>query len=662
MNCGERLTLSALVQLWSVIVVLPQLRIHWKLALLAVTFLLPIAVLAWLLIEQSYKDIDSALAELDGSRYERSLVRTYIALAKGDAAAAVESLAAVQEVNAAVGASMALEDAPAKMDQVVRQAASHTITNDAFKAVHELIRLVGDGSGLILDPDLDSFYVMDLVVTKMPPAVGEAIGAFDAANRLLAKEKPSVSDIAQLQMHLGQLSYTIHRLELALNSAIKGNADRMLSTALLGPFNRFRDAVDAYHAVLSGLADSAAQGQTNSQMANGLPALKQAVVDQGENVWQLADQELDRLLDVRIKGFKRKLQISLGGSGLALVLAALLSVLIARSISRPVADLVQALKGMAEGDMTVHVPYQELDDEAGMLAKGAAEMQSHLHDLAKQVLDKSVQLHNAAHEIMGAVEGQVAISSQMSASVAEITSTVEELSASSSQIAEHSHSVVEIANLTYSNSKRGSDSMQMVLGKMQDIQGDNQHSLSEILELGNRSKEISKVMDIINQVADQTKLIAFNAALEAASAGDAGRRFSVVAAEIRRLADSVTESTGEIETKIGQIQDSINRLVITSEKGANGISAGLDAATETFANLSEIVEAAAQTSDAAQQISLSTQQQKTASSQVAVALREIVVAGGSTTQSITNISKISKAMESLSKSLGDVVKRFRLRS
>ena len=97
----------------------------------------------------------------------------------------------------------------------------------------------------------------------------------------------------------------------------------------------------------------------------------------------------------------------------------------------------------------------------------------------------------------------------------------------------------------------------------------------------------------------------------------------MVAGEIRRLADSVTDSTREIEAKISEIQDSISRLVITSEKGASGITAGLSASANATERLNEIVSAASQTSSAAQQISLSTQQQKTASSQVVLALREI---------------------------------------
>ena len=128
--------------------------------------------------------------------------------------------------------------------------------------------------------------------------------------------------------------------------------------------------------------------------------------------------------------------------------------------------------------------------------------------------------------------------------------------------------MVDIATLTYDNSRKGREGMELLTAKMGHIHHENQASLAEIIHLGDASKEISKVMKIITAIADQTKLIAFNAALEAASAGETGRRFGVVAAEICRLADSVTESTGEIETKVTQIQDAIGRLVLTSEKGS----------------------------------------------------------------------------------------------
>ena len=341
--------------------------------------------------------------------------------------------------------------------------------------------------------------------------------------------------------------------------------------------------------------------------------------------------------------------------GLGLVLA----MVTARHLTRRIGVVMAGVNKVAQGDLTVNIP-QEGNDEIGQLAGAAQTMRLQLHEMATKVGSHSLTVNAAAEEIAAAVGSQAAISAQMSASVTEITSTMEELSASSSQIAEHSKSVVDIANHTWESSKKGADAMQVVLAKMGDIRSDNQHSLREIVELGGKSKEISKVMEIINALADQTKLIAFNAALEASSAGEAGKRFGVVASEIRRLADSVTDSTGEIEGKIQEIQGSINRLVITSEKGAVGIADGMDATSATAERLGELVGAASQTSSAAQQISFSTQQQKTASNQVVVALREIVSASSHTAQSISRISQISHDMTATSAELSHLVGQFKL--
>ena len=343
-------------------------------------------------------------------------------------------------------------------------------------------------------------------------------------------------------------------------------------------------------------------------------------------------------------------------------LALLIGVFMMKTIShitRPLNEMRAVLAEIARGNLTVRANVHTAD-EVGEMAHSLNLAVDELSQTLSKVGSHTLTVNAAAGEIDGEVGNQASTSTEMSASVAEITSTMEELSASSTQIAEHSKSVVDIANLTWENSKKGAEAMQVVLGKMGDIRNDNQHSLQEIVELGGKSKEISKVMEIINALADQTKLIAFNAALEAASAGEYGRRFSVVAAEIRRLADSVTDSTGEIEAKVNEIQDSINRLVITSEKGAVGIADGMSATANTSDRLGDLVGAASQTSSADQQISLSTQQQKTASNQVVVALREIVTASSHTAQSINRISQISHGMTATSAELSEMVGQFKL--
>jgi methyl-accepting chemotaxis protein len=344
---------------------------------------------------------------------------------------------------------------------------------------------------------------------------------------------------------------------------------------------------------------------------------------------------------------------------LSIVFGLALAMMIARHLVGRIKTVAAAVDRVAMGDLSADIPLKG-GDEIADLARSTREMRGKLHDLAAQVRAGAASVYAAAQEIAEAVEGQAATSMEMSSSVAEITSTMEELSASSVQIAEHSKAVVDIARQTLDGSREGSEAMQVALQRMNDIRVDNQNSLKEIVDLGVRSKQIGKVMEIINEVADQTKLLAFNAALEASSAGERGRRFSVVASEIRRLADSVTSSTREIETKISEIQDSISRLVLTSEKGGEVIAAGASASADTAGRLDKIVDAADHTTSAAQQISLSTKQQQIASSQVVTALREIVAASAHTEQSITRISQISREMSGLSAQLDELVRQFKL--
>ncbi len=331
-----------------------------------------------------------------------------------------------------------------------------------------------------------------------------------------------------------------------------------------------------------------------------------------------------------------------------------------RYVIGPLGNISSTIKDFNK-DLTVRAPVSA-DNEIGEVAKWFNSYVNDLHDTIKSIQVTIEHINSYAVEMSEAIEAQATVLSQQSAAVAEITSTMEEFSTSSSQIAEHAKSVVDIATQTWESTKRGAKGVETVLLKMSEINNDNQSSIAEIIALGKKSKEISKVMEIINNIADQTKLIAFNAALEASSAGEAGKRFGVVAVEIRRLADSVMESTGEIEGKINEIQDAINRLVIASEKGSKGIHEGIEYSSETAVILSDIVNAAQNTTDAAKQISLSTQQQKTASNQVVTALREIVAGTGQTTDAMNKLNAIAQNLSQLSDSLKGLAEQYKLTS
>ncbi|MCB8888253.1 methyl-accepting chemotaxis protein [Vreelandella malpeensis] len=366
------------------------------------------------------------------------------------------------------------------------------------------------------------------------------------------------------------------------------------------------------------------------------------------------------------------------GWGLAILLAALILLYpLTASLVRPLSRLQRQLKEITLSlDLTRRV---STDDRAelGDLADQTNELLARLARAMTAVSSNAQALNSVADRLartaglsglqrgdlgLEADQTMAAAVEEMASSVAEITSTMEELSTSSTQIADHSQSVVDVANQTLERSRKGSSAMELLQAKMQDIRSDSEQSLAEIVALGAKSKQISKVMELINSLAAQTKLIAFNAALEASSAGESGRRFSVVAGEIRRLADSVTDSTQEIEGHTEDIQHSISRLVVASEKGATSIEKGVEVSFTTAQDLEAVLKAASQTSSAAQQISLSTQQQKTASSQVVTALRDIDTASARNAQSVRHITEISQEMIHMSAQLNALVQEFTLHS
>ncbi|MEE4354960.1 MAG: methyl-accepting chemotaxis protein [Desulfococcaceae bacterium] len=349
------------------------------------------------------------------------------------------------------------------------------------------------------------------------------------------------------------------------------------------------------------------------------------------------------------------------GGILILILLLLFSMarFLRRRVLLPLGRVTDSIARMAEYDLTVEVDSKE-EDEVGLLLRDVNKMAENLKTMIAQVWETSDYLASSAEEISEAVEEQADIAAQQAASVTEISSTMEEFSASSAQIAENSDAVVRIAGKALEHTQNSVQSVEVLTKKMKTISENNRNNVREIGDLGKKSEEISKIMSFINHIADQTKLIAFNAAIEASGAGEAGKRFGVVAVEIRRLADSVTSSTGEIRAKIDEIQHAANRMVITSENGSKGIAEGIEMFEQTRKHFHEILSGAEETSNAARQISFSTQQQKTAATQVVSALRDIADGADQTSLSIQQISFIVSRLKDFSDNLQQLMGRFLL--
>ena len=348
-----------------------------------------------------------------------------------------------------------------------------------------------------------------------------------------------------------------------------------------------------------------------------------------------------------------------------LVLAAIFLVFLAarffcERLTRPLLQLVKMAESVAQGNLELEKIDCKSNDEIGILSKSFESMVSILRNYMLSITKTAKVITGSSSELSATVQEQSAITAQQSTSLTEITATLEELSTSSSQIAENSNAVVEISATALNQAEQGMDAIEVIKDKMDQIAEDNRVSTNEIVELGKKSKEVGKVMEIINDIADQTKLIAFNAAIEASSAGSAGKRFEVVAIEIRRLADSVMSSIEEIGSITAEIQRGINGLVIASEKGANRVEEGTQLAAQTLSQLENLVTGAKSANEASTQISLSTRQQKSATNQVLNALKEIEQGFLEIAASIKESSNITNQLTDSSSDLKELIEEYQV--
>ena len=350
---------------------------------------------------------------------------------------------------------------------------------------------------------------------------------------------------------------------------------------------------------------------------------------------------------------------------IAVTLAAvlLISYLIYRMIARPVGEMLALARRIAGGDLTP-VDGGALDpqskNELVQLQIALIQMLENLRDIITGIRRAALQIGSSAEEVKATLQEQAGAASQSASAVAETTSTMEEMAIIAAQIADRAQAVVEDAAETQQMAQSGAQAVADTVAKLDEIRRANESNVQEILTLGRRSRRIGEVMELIDNIAARTRLIAFNAALEAAAAGESGQRFSIVAMEVRRLADNVVESTGEIRERIDEIQAAANALVLASEQEAKRIAEGVSRGREARRSLDEILESAESTTIAAEQISLSTRQQRTAAEQVVDAARSIQRDSQAVAQGSSQAAIVIADLAQLAADLQRIVAQFQM--
>ena len=298
------------------------------------------------------------------------------------------------------------------------------------------------------------------------------------------------------------------------------------------------------------------------------------------------------------------------------------SVYWATQFSRPIMSLVPFLKSVAAGDLSKGISIKRTD-ELGMLADAANDMAAQLRKLLQDLQQASFQITGASTQVLNAAEEHASGSVQQAASIAQVTATMEELTNTAKQIAMSATSVEKIADDSAQAAHAGYESVGEALEAMEKIRRRVADISGKTLLLGERSQRISEVLNLIKDIAGEIHLLAVNAAIESAAAGEHGKRFAVVASEVRRLAERTRESAEEIKGIVGEIQSATNTSVLATEQGVKEVENGVSLATRARGSLEEIIQMVDRTTQAIRQITFATQQQQSASEQIVQTMREV---------------------------------------
>ena len=275
--------------------------------------------------------------------------------------------------------------------------------------------------------------------------------------------------------------------------------------------------------------------------------------------------------------------------------------------------------------------------------------------LASQIGSAVGEVQSSSSELQAAANQQASGAKEQATAMAEISTTISELLATSRQIAESAQRVAHTAEQTANSARSGHSTVDQTHDSITGIRRQVDQIVSHMLELGKKSQEIGAILDIVSELAEQTNILAVNATIEAAGAGEAGKRFAVVAEEIRKLADRVGGSAKEVRTLIEDVRSAVNTTVMATETGSKAVDAGtrqFDDVASTFKQIADLVITA---TDAAREIELSTKQQASAVEQVNSAIANVTQASVETEASAGQTLQTVSQMATLSKNLMRII-------
>lgn len=499
-------------------------------------------------------------------------------------------------------------------------------------------------------------------------------------NRLI-EGKDLVADILPPPKYIVEADLVVHELALAQNSTeITDLEDRL---------HQLKKDYDERHAVwdkagldaklhdsLQVQAHEPAMRFFRTAFESFLPAIKAG--DRAGAMAQLANMQRDyelhrQAIDATVKladernrmveaearnTLTREFTIWAAVAATMSVIVGALSYAVARGITRPLGQSLRVVQDIAAGDLTQPIPAGGRD-EIGQLLAAMKEMQGRLRALVGSIKGDARKLAQSTRELNAAIATAERATHAQSEAASGMAASVEELSVSIDHVGENAREAQSTAQRSGEQSLEGGQVVHAAAGEMREIADAVNSSAGTIGALEGYSNEISTIVAVIKDIADQTNLLALNAAIEAARAGEQGRGFAVVADEVRKLAERTTQSTLLIGATIEKVQKGARQAVTDMESGVAKVNEGVQTAQRAGDSIVDIQTSAQRVVQVVGDIALTLQEQTTAAHEIAKGVEQIAQMAEENSASVSQTAAAVRQMQELARALEGSVDRFR---
>ncbi len=416
-----------------------------------------------------------------------------------------------------------------------------------------------------------------------------------------------------------------------------------------------------YQTVVKELIDKLGTGDASSALGE-IGQTETAYTTLSQGLYALLHLE-EKLSETQYASAGKTYKIGLGIMGLILVIALILSVAVSMImkalILSPITRTVDVIEAVAEGDLTKRIDVTS-QDEIGEMARHFNAFADKLQNAITHVAESSNEVSSAANTLDGATEQMAAGVDEAAMQVNTVAAASEEMSKTSSEIAQNCVAAVRSAELAGESVNTGETIIQATIAVMNRISNRVTESAGIIRSLGTRSDQIGEIVGLINDVADQTNLLALNAAIEAARAGEHGRGFAVVADEVRKLAERTGHATGEISDTIHAMQVETKKAVSSMEEGVSEVGVGTSEAAKSGEALRDILLQINKVTGEINQIAVASEEETATTNEIATSIQRISEVMQGTAQKIQENSSASSQLASLSKGLQSLVGQFKI--